>query len=320
MAISFSVEKAGEVRVELKTAKPGLARVRNARINVGRLNSSSVALDGGRTLGSIVLPEDATDAEQYAAWELQKYIFQMTGKTPGVTGRDETDNGVRIRIGRAVGEETLARLDGLDLDSYIITNRQDAILLAGNNDRGTLYAAYDFLKKQGCGWYWPGPSGEVVPQRRSLRAPDEIQIESPDFLLRGLDNKRPDWDHGSWRAINEDDYIDWCVRNRMNAALLSAHGTIDFGKWRGGSYVLRTNHTMGIFWWKDGKPIKPEWAPLVAGQRKPLHHSKRRNPGRGRSRNDRTSRTPPNRPQQAILRHSHQRRFGCHRGEDRRRI
>ena len=289
--MDFSVKDGGLVRVQLASQRLGEVQLRDVRIDVRRVSSAAVGLADGRTLGALVLPEGATEAEQYAAWELQKHIFRMTGKTPGVTGRDESAEGVRIRIGRAAGEATLVRLDGLADDSYIVVYRKDDILLAGNNDRGTLYAAYDFLKQQGCGWYWPGPSGEVVPQRETLQMAEGTRVESPDWLLRGMDNKRPDWDASGWRDINVDDYIDWLVRNRQNALLASGALTIDFGKWRGGSYVLRTNHSLNrfwlkaatpakaarAFWWENATPIKEEWAPLVAGVRKPFFPAGRPN-------------------------------------------
>jgi len=277
VAVNFSVEKAGDVEMYVGTEAAGNAKVRDARIDVHKVKSAPVPLEDGRVLGAIVLAEKPTEAEQYAAWELQKFIFKMTGKAPGLTGRDATAEGVRIYLGSAVDDKARARLDGLNEDGYVVELRGDALFLAGTNDRGTLYAAYDFLKQQGCGWYWPGPSGEIVPERSALEMPSQLRVESPDWVIRGMDKKRPDWNASSWMRINLDDYIDWLVRNRQNALLASQSLTIDFGKWRGGSWGLRTNHTVANFWWKDGKPIKPEWAPLVNGKRKPKHISGRRN-------------------------------------------
>ena len=275
--VDFGVKDAGWVTVDLRTAKADdEVRVRGARIDVRKVAGSAVAMEDGRAIGAIDIPGDATEAEQYAAWELQKYIHRITGVAPGLKGRDETDDGVTIRIGRAAGRETLARLDGLVEDSFLVSTTGDGVLLAGNNDRGTLYAAYDLLKLQGCGWFWPGRSGEVVPERSALRLPTGETVESPDYRIRGLDKKRPDWDHASWRTINIDDYIDWMVRNRQNALLASQAMTVDFGKWRGGSHVLRTNHSLFMFWW-GAEPIRMEWAPLVAGVRTPRHKSGRIN-------------------------------------------
>ena len=275
--VDFSVKEADWVVVDLRTTKANEeVRVGNARINVRRIDSSPVKLEDGRALGEIVLPEMPTEAEEYAAWELQKFIFRMTGNAPGLKGRDQTTDGVEIKIGGAVGADALARLEGLAEESYLVATSDGNILLAGNSDRGTLYAAYDFLKQQGCGWFWPGPSGEVVPKRNSLKVEAKERIESPDYLIRGLDKKRTDWDHASWRTINLDDYIDWLVRNRQNALLASQAMTVDFGKWRGGSHVIRTNHSLFIFWW-GAEPIKMEWAPLVSGERKPRHASGRVN-------------------------------------------
>ena len=273
MAVNFSLEEAGDVTIYVGTEATGNAKVRDARIDVRKVKSAPVPLADGRVLGAIVLAKDPTEAERYAAWELQKFIFRMTGKAPGVAGRDATAEGVRIYLGGAADDQARLRLDGLNEDGYVVEHRGDALFLAGTNDRGTLYAAYDFLKQQGCGWYWPGLSGEIVPERSALQMPSELRVESPDWLLRGMDNKRHDWDASSWRTINLDDYIDWLVRNRQNSLLASQSRTIDFGKWRGGSFNVYTNHTIMLFWLKEGEPIKMEWSPLVNGKREPKHLS-----------------------------------------------
>ena len=273
VAVNFSVPKAGTVTVRAGTEAAGNAKLRDARIDVHKVESAAVPLVDGRVVGAIVLAGEPTEAERYAAWELQKFIFRMTGKAPGVAGRDATAEGVRIYLGGAADDQARARLAGVNEDGYVVEHRGDALFLAGTNDRGTLYAAYDFLKQQGCGWYWPGPSGEIVPARSALQMPSELRVESPDWVIRGMDKKRP----SSGRWIQLDDYIDWLVRNRQNALLASQSLTIDFGKWRGGSYGLRTNHTMGNFWWKEGEPRRMEWSPLVSGKRKPIHISGRRN-------------------------------------------
>jgi len=227
VAVNFSVPKAGTVTVRAGTEAAGNAKLRDARIDVRKVESVAVPLVDGRVLGAIVLSGQPTEAEQYAAWELQKFIFRMTGKAPGLTGRDATADGVRIYLGSAVDDKARARLDGLNEDGYVVEHRGDALFLAGTNDRGTLYAAYDFLKQQGCGWYWPGPSGEIVPERSALQMPSELRVESPDWVIRGMDKKRHSWDQSSWRCIQLDDYIDWLVRNRQNALLASQSLTID---------------------------------------------------------------------------------------------
>ena len=164
-ATEFSVPKLESVRAHLLSVRPGELRLRQARIDVRSLVAAPLPLEDGRRLGAIALPDEPTEAEQFAAWELQRFLHRMTGLTPGLTGRDETRDGVCIRLGRAAGPAALARLAGRPPDSYLIAARGEDLLLAGNNDRGTLYAAYDFLRQQGCGWYSPGPAGEVVPQR-----------------------------------------------------------------------------------------------------------------------------------------------------------
>ena len=219
---------------------------------------TAVLTDGRRLMG-IVIPDDATEAEQYAAVELRKYVHKMTG-CHLQTGSESVVPAPQARLGRAVGD-TLERLDGLPEDSYLVGAEGGNILLAGNNGRGTLYAVYDFLKQQGCGWYMPGPLGEVVTRRKSLSLPGPVRIEAPDYQIRGLDAKRPSHYLDGPKPVDIEAVADWCVRNRLNAMHVAYFNFLDFGAHRGGSHTFITNHSIGGFW-KDN----PEFAPIVDGK------------------------------------------------------
>ena len=136
-------------------------------------------------------------------------------------------------------------------------------MLRGKQPLGTLYAAYDFLKLQGCGWYWPGRWGEVVPQRSFLVLPSSPRIESPDYDVRSIHVSpgRHDADNVMcWVKVEA--YMDWAVRNRMNA-FWPQWQTMDFGAHRGTGHLQTTNHS----WERWLLDAHPEWWPLVGGRR-----------------------------------------------------
>jgi hypothetical protein len=260
------------VRVVLGKGRPakGAVRFRDVRAKAVKLVSESVPVTDGRALGRIVLPADPDPAEAFAAWELQRFVWRMTGRAPGLDGRDKTFPGRTIYLGRAAKGAAVAGLAGLQEESYLVASDAASLKLAGNSPRGTLYAVYDFLKTQGCGWYLPGQRGEVIPKHEQLDVPQGTRIESPDWKVRGFlmaPSKYP----RNMRRVNlvGDDAFDWAVRNRFNAMWHGGKHTDNLGVHRGGSHVAKINHSWGYLARTGGG--NQEWWALVKGKRIPLN-------------------------------------------------
>ena len=270
----------GEVTIRLCSKSPAgqVVKFRNVVLEARALESAAVPFEDGAQLGGIVLPRDPTPAEQFACYELQQTIFRMTGRVPGLKGRDKMHSGRRIRIGRAASSRQLRKLKDLPMDSYIVSSRGKNIDLAGRTDQGTLYAAYDFLKHQGCRWVIPGREGDVLPRRDSL-GPVESKLEAPDYDVRGVEAMAQDYflrgdGERGWLAINLDDYFDWALRNRLNGIRFLGIKSYDFGAHRGHGYPQISNHSYNdtvaphhIYFDEH-----PEWYPLVNGERVPKCH------------------------------------------------
>jgi|GEM_PF-857005 len=251
---------------------------RDVRIDAVSLDSAPVPVEGGRVIGGIVLPENPSASEQYAAYELQRCISKMTGLTPGLKGRDKVFDGRLIYIGRGVSDQS-KKLKGLQSDSYMVESSGDRILLAGKDDHSTLYAVYDFLSQQGCRWVVPGEIGEIIPQRNTL-VKIKSKVETPDYECRGSMVLAQDFFPGGgeefgWIAINVEDYFDWFLRNRLNAIWFAGQESYDlasYGAFRGHSWVQRTGHSYGgliapaSVYFKD----HPDWYPLLNGKRTPM--------------------------------------------------
>ena len=159
-----------------------LAFARNALADV------SVFADGGYR-ADIILPEKPNGVEKYAVEELVYHFSKAFGKKPEVVGEDGYDP-ARYPFHIYIGATKAASANGLpvgklaDEEHCIKTVGNGLYLLGGDADttydevknvwgvamRGTLYAVYDFLENEmGVKWLWPGPTGEVVPRRRSLQ-------------------------------------------------------------------------------------------------------------------------------------------------------
>ena len=273
VTLPFEADVDGKTAVGVGALPPGVVAVRKARIDIVKLITGPVPAVSGNPIGRIVLPADPDPAERFAAWELQRFIHQMTGVTPGLEGRDPVTPGRTVLIGRAAQKPQAEILAKLEPESYLVEIGPETITLAGHDPRGTLYAVYDFLKTQGCGWYMPGPAGEVISHRASLELKEESRRESPDWNVRGLLTYMAHFDSsGGHRSINLDDYRDWAVRNRINSLWYGGADTIAFGAHRGFAHMQRLNHSWASFYSDD----HPEWYPLVNGKRVKMY----RNSGR----------------------------------------
>ena len=93
----------------------------------------------------------------------------------------------------------------------MIVCKGDRLLLAGNNDgpyHGTEYAVYDFLRSLGVRWFMPGEFGEIVPQQKTIRVPEQQVVEKPDFVMRNW------WLHALPELAAQE--TRWKLRNKMN--------------------------------------------------------------------------------------------------------
>lgn len=101
----------------------------------------------------------------FAAEELKKYLRMMMPAIPDVLIDYAPDACDGFRLGilsdlslSLAGVEDAAQDDGV----YIETGEAGGVI-AGSNARSVLFAVYEFLKKNGCRWLYPGLDGEYIP-------------------------------------------------------------------------------------------------------------------------------------------------------------
>ena len=138
----------------------------------------------GKTDYSIVIDRLATESEQEAATELQKYLKLISGIDFPI--QNDGKKGKRIIIGYSDIVKALApeynSFDKLD-DSFSILNVKGDILIYGGSLRGTLYGVYDFLEKElSCRWYTKEVS--FIPPRRKWRFKTITRTVHPSFQIR----------------------------------------------------------------------------------------------------------------------------------------
>ncbi|MBI2433054.1 MAG: DUF4838 domain-containing protein, partial [Candidatus Hydrogenedentes bacterium] len=152
----------------------------------------------------IVLDENASESEKWAASELQHWLKEAGGaELPITTAATEKC----ILVGYSPALEKLLGAAAPDEGDESFTYRSFGPMLAiwGGRQRGTMYGVFSFLERElGCRWYTPGVA--AVPKRSS-------------FAFTWLDHSE-----ASLLPVRNDFYFEafepvWAARNRVNGAM-----------------------------------------------------------------------------------------------------
>ena len=228
---------------------------------------SLVALDG-QAFARIVVPDNATTAEQFAAEELQSYLLQISGAELPIEREGAPGKGARFLIGAtSFGEQALLALSAEGPETFVVRSLGDDVLLAGLTQRATLYAVYDYLEDDlHCRWLGPGPDWEEVPTMSKIGSRTADRTESPAMEYRYLRTTTVA-EPGSW-----DDYMmSWAVKQKINATNgwppteLPEPTTL-----RGGFRAWMTPHRAigSLLPPSEHFAEHPEWYALVDGRRR----------------------------------------------------
>ena len=103
----------------------------------------------------------------FAACELKKYLRMMMPEAGDVriTYAPEATDGFRLGLMQDMGLDC-SDADDAELDDiiYIDCDARGGII-AGDNPRSVLIAVYEYLRRNGCRWLFPGVDGEYIPMK-----------------------------------------------------------------------------------------------------------------------------------------------------------
>ncbi|HIJ53230.1 MAG TPA: DUF4838 domain-containing protein [Planctomycetes bacterium] len=167
-----------------------------------QVDALTIAQDGEARAVIIVAP-DSSEPERHAAAELAEFLHQITGAKFTISNT--------LLYGRPVlfvGPK-FAKLidsdfstDGLGNDGIVIQTKGNALVLAGGEPRGTLYAVYTFLEDHvGCRWWSSKVS--TIPKKPTLKV-GELNVR----YVPPLEYRESFW----FDAFDGD----WAVRNKSN--------------------------------------------------------------------------------------------------------
>lgn len=183
--------------------------------------SQFVLVKPGQPHGTIYLSAKASETISDAAEDFARVIKIMSGASLPVVKVDSVS--LVSAEGNAILLGQLAADSGLEMntssrakDGFRYKVQGSRLLVVGESDKGVACGIYNLLESVGCGWYVPGPLGEVIPQRRSVTFSSLLDhSEVSDSIHRrfwyggknNLGTDGPPWlrrnkgDHvvGSWR-------------------------------------------------------------------------------------------------------------------------
>jgi hypothetical protein len=188
-------------------------------------------VEKGNSSHVIYLSRHASTVEKFAADELQKYIEQVSGARLPIKISDGPERTPGIYIGQSSARYLDTKITDAypGLDGFVMKTIGNDIVLAGGEERGTLYAVYELLEAIGCRWYAPGfafygdAGSEFVPKLRDIHLPNLDTVEHPSYKFRKK-YVEEGWTH---IVANLKQMIDWMAKARLNVL---SH-PIDYQHW-----------------------------------------------------------------------------------------
>ena len=150
-------------------------------------------IEEGKLRSSIVVAENATQAEFHAANELKIYLKKISQVDVPILNAEGDSRLFYILLG-GINHQYGLNLPEMEKESFVLRTQENRLHILGTDEDGVLFAVYTFLEKY-CGvrWFWPGELGEVVPEKDTLEIPEIDLYEIPDFKWRNRGPGGPLW-------------------------------------------------------------------------------------------------------------------------------
>ena len=140
------------------------------------VSAADLAFDVTKSV--IIIPENASITEAYAAERLKYYLDEITGCDIDILS-DSLNFLYEISVGATnrTSEDFSDSSDG----SYIIKSDEDTVIINGAGNKGTINGVYAFLEKY-CGCHWYEAEVIVIPENASLTVPTDINVTYTPFF------------------------------------------------------------------------------------------------------------------------------------------
>lgn len=182
-------------------------RKANKNPGSGKAAEQFILTDNGFSKYTIVLPEHATVEEDKAAEVLQDYLMQISGAVlPVITAKKHTSP-YEILLGQNERLDEISfpvNFHLLKEDGFLISTDSLRLIIAGGNEKGTLYGVYSFLEKYlGCRMY--SPKVKIIPPQQQIVVRKINDMQVPVIGFRDT-HYRTTWneEYTDWHKLDHD--------------------------------------------------------------------------------------------------------------------
>ncbi|MFW6060071.1 MAG: DUF4838 domain-containing protein [Phycisphaeraceae bacterium] len=175
----------------------------------------------GEARAVIVIGDEPNPVVRFAAQELANKLQAITGAEFRIVAEPPEDGAAIVLGDQPATREAGIDVRELPRDAYVIRTRDQRLFIAGRDEpgeraeqlfdlladtevgdrsrralrdqynparwdfqRATAFGVYDFLQQLGARWFFPGPDGEILPERRTLTIEPTDRRETPAFEMR----------------------------------------------------------------------------------------------------------------------------------------
>ncbi len=151
----------------------------------------------GQARALIVVGRESAPFYRWVAGEIQRYLRDLTGAELPIVSSDAIPAGQPILViggpkanplSASIEQKNIADFAGLKPEGFIVqtvdVEGRPAVVIGGNDETATMYAAYEFLERLGLAFQI---TGDILPQRRAeLKLPVASVRMEPALKNRGL--------------------------------------------------------------------------------------------------------------------------------------
>ena len=179
----------------------------NKKFSQNITDQKIILADNGFSKYTIVTPAHATASELKAATILQDYLLQISGAAFPIISAGRHRSPYEIVLGQNERLDEISAGINYDLlkeDGFVIRTDSLRLIIAGGNEKGTLYGVYSFLEKYlGCRMY--SPKVKIVPHQKQVLLGKIHDQQIPVIGFRDV-HYRATWDaeYTEWHKLDHD--------------------------------------------------------------------------------------------------------------------
>ena len=191
----------------LLTISPDAVAQKRKRKKATPVDHSIVLTEGELTRYRIVLPTSPTPHEIQASEVLQTILMEISGAALPIVSSNETRSRFEVVLGQNERLDELnlnINLNSLKEDGFVIKTDSARLIIAGGNEKGTLYGVYTFLEDYlNCRMY--SPKVKVIPKKDRIVLGNINDTQIPAIGFRDT-HYRVTWDeeYTAWHKLDHD--------------------------------------------------------------------------------------------------------------------